>query len=212
MEQAAAGARTGTRWETSSMIKQGVAAAVAAAACLPATAQDSATPLDTMAEALRAEAPMRMEVNASALPRLQPDDTGFHAPRVDLSLLSAGRSGMGVAVGMSGFQPRSTLQPMLAPARPSFDLGVHWRHTFDSERQLDITAWRRMTPPPDALTLIQQREPMVYAARVELKLNAPRKSGLAAAAGFIGMQLESGARISIKRKDGRPMIYYRTAF
>ena len=27
-----------------------------------------------------------------------------------------------------------------------------------------------------------------------------------------GFQLESGARISIKRKDGRPMVYYRTSF
>jgi hypothetical protein len=30
--------------------------------------------------------------------------------------------------------------------------------------------------------------------------------------GFIGMQLEGGARITIKRKDGRPMVYYRSAF
>ena len=29
---------------------------------------------------------------------------------------------------------------------------------------------------------------------------------------FIGLQLEGGARISIKRKYGGPMVYYRTSF
>jgi hypothetical protein len=38
------------------------------------------------------------------------------------------------------------------------------------------------------------------------------KAGLAADLGFIGLQLEGGARISIKRKHGGPMVYYRTSF
>jgi hypothetical protein len=39
-----------------------------------------------------------------------------------------------------------------------------------------------------------------------------RKAGFSLDHGFIGLQLESGARISVKRKDGHPMIYYRTTF
>ena len=72
-------------------------------------------------------------------------------------------------------------------------------------------AWRRMNTDDDAYSLIQQRQP-VYGARVEMNLAGGRKSGIATGVGFIGVQLESGARISVKRKDGRPMIYYRTSF
>jgi hypothetical protein len=30
--------------------------------------------------------------------------------------------------------------------------------------------------------------------------------------GFIGFQLESGARVTLRRSGGKPMIYYRTRF
>jgi len=30
--------------------------------------------------------------------------------------------------------------------------------------------------------------------------------------GFVGLQLESGAKISIRRKNGGPMVYYRNSF
>lgn len=181
-------------------------------ACCAATAQDFSAPLDGASDSARAESPVRLEVQASRLPRLQATDEGFQAPRVDMSLLPGRGTGLGLALGMSGFAPREPGLPGLAPARPAFDLGLHWRHTLEDERQIDITAWRRMTASPDALTLIQQRDPAVYAARVELKLNGARKSGFTAASGFIGMQLQSGARVSIRRKDGRPMVYYRTSF
>jgi hypothetical protein len=68
-----------------------------------------------------------------------------------------------------------------------------------------------MTAADDDYSLAQMREP-VYGARVEMNLAAARKSGFALDRGFLGFQLESGARISVKRKDGRPMIYYRSAF
>jgi hypothetical protein len=45
-----------------------------------------------------------------------------------------------------------------------------------------------------------------------MKLGDGNKSFLNTAGGFHGFQLESGAKISVKRKDGRPMVYYRTAF
>ena len=67
----------------------------------------------------------------------------------------------------------------------------------------------------DAYTLIQRQQQPVYAARVELNLaESSSKSGLMAdlKSRFIGLQLESGGRISIKRKNGGAMVYYRTAF
>lgn len=181
------------------------------AAAAPAWPQDTATPLEAAVAEAR-EPALRVEVNASSLPRLESNDTGFKAPRVDLSVLPPRRSAVGVAVGMSGFAPPSpTHQPLgMNTPRPTLDLGVHWRHTLDSNQQIDVTAWRRVTEP-DAYTLIQQRQP-VYGARVEMNLGKGRKSGFLADKGFIGMQLQSGARISIKRKHGGPMVYYRSQF
>jgi hypothetical protein len=181
------------------------------AAAVPAWSQDAATPLEAAVAEAR-EPAVRVEVNASSLPRLESHDTGFKAPRVDLSVLPPTRSAVGVAVGMSGFAPPSPHLPlgMNAP-RPTLDLGVHWRHTLDSNQQIDVTAWRRMNPTPDAYTLIQQQQP-VYGARVEMNLGKSRKSSFLADKGFIGMQLQSGARISIKRKHGGPMVYYRSQF
>ena len=173
-----------------------------------ASAQETA-PRDKIVAEARAEAPMRLEVNASSLPRLEAQELGFQAPRVGVSLLPAAGSGLGVAMGMSGFSPRTGMQPPGA-ARTSMDLGVHLRRTVNSN-QVDITAWRRVTPDTDAYSLIQQQQPM-YGARVEMKLASAPKAGFNAERGFVGMQLESGAKISIKRKNGRPMVYYRTAF
>lgn len=173
-----------------------------------ASAQEMA-PHDKIVADVRAEAPMRLEVNTSALPRFEGQDSGFPALRIGLSLLPPAGLGLGVAVGMSGFSPRAGLQSHGA-ARTSMDLGVHLRQTVYSN-QVDVTAWRRFTPDDDAYSLIQRQQP-VYGARVEMKLASAPKAGLQAERGFVGMQLESGAKISIKRKDGRPMVYYRTSF
>lgn len=201
MEKAASGQVTGFRRELSF----GCCLAVAVGCCLaslPAWAQEADPP--------RAE-PMRLEVDASSLPHLDGQPKGFQAPRVDMALLPASGSGMGIAVGMTGFANRPLAQPgFTAAAQPAVDLGLRWRHTFDSNRQLDVTAWRRMQTQPDAYQLIQQRQPL-YGARVEMKL-APSKQGLLMERGFVGMQLQGDARISIKRKDGRPMVYYRNSF
>jgi hypothetical protein len=151
---------------------------------------------------------VRVQVQTSALPRLDAQDTGFHAPRVDLSLFPTTSSNLGAVVGVSGYSNRPVLLGLQA-AHPSVDFGVRWSQRLQGSH-IDITAWRRMSTDEDAYTLAQMREPM-YGARVELNLS-PSKSPLKLDGGFIGMQLESGARISIKRKDGGPMLYYRTSF
>jgi hypothetical protein len=167
--------------------------------------------LDPALHAPRAQRPARLEISATALPRL--DGVDAAGPRVDLTLLAPRRSAVGLALGMSGvFAPPHLTGAGLAPApQPALDVGLHWRHTLDSNQRIDITAWRRMAPQPDAYTLAQGREP-TYGARVELNLSPQRKPGLVADRGFLGLQLEGGGRVTVKRKDGRPMIYYRTRF
>jgi hypothetical protein len=187
-------------------------ALVACAASAPVTAQAQAPgPTDVLpAQARPDPQPFRVEVRTSTLPRFEAQDSGFQAPRVDVSLSPADGRGLSPVLGFSA----GTAAPSptgLPPQRPSLDVGLRWSYPLLSQ-QIDVTAWRRMnTTDDDAYTLAQTRQP-TYGARVELDLSPVRKSGLALERGFVGMQLEGGARITIKRKDGRPMMYYRSAF
>lgn len=225
---AAAGIQTGVRWQTT----LGVWAAFGLAACVAcpaAEAQDAPPPAGTVvAQAqidmmhmrlpdpnARVQLPTgagRVEVQTSTLPRLEAQDSGFQAPRVDVSLLPSRRSyGFSPVVGVGGIGPQQPPLPGLAPPRASFDVGLRWTQLLAGRQRVDITAWRRMNTEQDAYTLAQMQQP-VYGARVELNLSPVRKTGFALDHGFIGVQLESGARISVKRKDGHPMFYYRTKF
>ena len=180
------------------------------AAHAAAWAQDASSTREAVLAQSKAEPGMRVDVQTSTLPRLDAQDSGFQAPRVDVSLFPSRPATLGAVVGMSGFNARQVPQPFgLQAIRPSVDLGVRWSARVQSQ-QIDVMAWRRMNND-DPIDLAQLRQP-VYGARVEFDLSPVRKSGFSAERGFIGFQLESGARISIKRKDGRPMIYYRTTF
>lgn len=208
MEKAAVtGNLAGSRWEVS----QARCKAVLLAACVACPAVGWADDLGQgSAEVLLAEARVdqpgvKVQVRTSTLPRLEAQDSGFQAPRVDFSLTPRNSHGLGAVVGVSGFQAHS-LPLGLQPQRPSVDVGLRW-----SQKQVDVMAWRRMTGPDDAYSLIQMQQP-VYGARVEMNLGKGKKGPFALDRGLIGMQLESGARISIKRKNGGPMIYYRTSF
>jgi hypothetical protein len=205
-----AATRAGSHWELGFFACIGAALG---AVCPAVSAQDVGLLPAQVAQA-QTEPPLRVQVQTSTLPRMDAQDNGFQAPRIDVSLFpSAARTlGLGAVVGMSGFTTRQAAQPLgLQPQRPSVDLGVRWTQRLQSQ-QIDITAWRRMSNDDDAYSLVQLRQP-VYGARVEMDLAAGRKSGFAAdISGFVGLQLESGARISVKRKDGRPMVYYRTTF
>jgi hypothetical protein len=213
MEKAAvAGNQAGSRWEIPPLRCAAVLLAVGVACPAMAAVDDlgQASAEVLMAEARVDQPAMRVQVRTSTLPRMDAQDTGFQAPRVDLSLTPANSRGLGAVVGVSGFAPGAT--PLgLQPQRPSVDFGLRWSHTLQSQHQVDVMAWRRMNTPDDAYSLIQQKQP-VYGARVEMNLARASKSGFALDRGFIGMQLESGARITVKRKDGRPMVYYRTSF
>ena len=153
----------------------------------------------------------QFEVSTSSLPRFDNVDANTQNARVDMRLLSARQSGVGLALGMNNATgaPAGTVAT-LTPAR-SVDLGVHWRYTFDSSYRFDVTAYRRM-PNADAISLIESRE-ATYGARVEMGLgSANMRKGFVADRGFVGLQLEGGARLGVKRKNGGPMFYYRNSF
>jgi hypothetical protein len=204
---AVTGHSAGSRWQKPLAPCAAFVLVALAIACGSVQAQQQKT-ADAVVANARAEQSVRVQVQTSALPRLEAQDSGFQAPRIDLSLFPTASSNLGAVVGVSGFSNRSPLLG-LQPARTSVDFGLRWSQRVQSS-QIDITAWRRMSSDEDAYTLAQSREP-VYGARVELNLS-PSKGPLSLDGGFIGMQLESGARISIKRKDGGPMLYYRTSF
>ncbi|MDF2466259.1 MAG: hypothetical protein K0Q43_4494 [Ramlibacter sp.] len=154
----------------------------------------------------------QLEVSASSLPRFENIDGSNRNARIDMTWLPPRRTALGLSLGMGTVD--SAPLPAFGPRNgspTSLDLGLHWRHTLDGNYRIDVTAWRRLMPP-DALTLVQTREPS-YGARVEMSFGRGiPKSGLVAERGFVGLQLESGARVTLRRSGGKPMIYYRTKF
>lgn len=102
--------------------------------------------------------------------------------------------------------------PTLAPQ--STDIGLKWRQPFGSHgNTVDIAAWRRSTPPTDALSMIREREP-VFGARLEFRLTSGTSRFVSdlKEMRFIGLQLDSGARLGIRRMNGNPTLYYRMTF
>lgn len=191
-------------------------ALISLAAC-PAFAAEADSPDLVLAQAGITAAADRtrpqFEVSSSSLPRFDNTDGATHTSRIDMTWLPPRRSALGLSVGMVSLDG-----PALAPfaPRPGFapntvDLGLHWRYTLDSAYRVDVTAWRRLMPA-DAMTLVQTREPS-YGARVEMRLGGGvPQNGFVAERGFVGLQLESGARVTLKRSGGKPMVYYRSRF
>ncbi len=153
----------------------------------------------------------QLEVSSSTLPRFDSVDGTTRNSRIDMTFLPSQRSGLGLAMGLNSAS--TTTLGSVAPfaATPSsVDLGVRWRDSLDSNYRFDVTAWRRV-PNADAVSLIQTREPG-YGARVEMRLGSGSSKGFVADKGFVGFQLESGARITVKKSQGVPMVYYRNKF
>jgi hypothetical protein len=153
-----------------------------------------------------------IEISASSLPRFDNfDGTKRTQQRLDMALLSPGRSAFGVTMGVAGQTlSRDASNGGRNDGLVGLNLGLQWRYIFDSTRRVDITAWREMGRPNDALAMIQSRD-AGYGARVEMQLSGSRLP-LVAERGFVGLRLDSGARITVKRSMGRPMLYYRNQF
>jgi len=154
---------------------------------------------------------LQLELSASSLPRFDSTDGSTRTSRIDMTWMPPRRSALGLLLGMT-----TTERPSFSAAGPYFgtapivDLGLRWRYTLDSNYRIDVAAWRRLVPP-DTLTLVQTREPS-YGARLEMQIGSSPAAGFVADRGFLGLQLESGARVTLRRSEGKPMVYYRTKF
>ena len=153
-----------------------------------------------------------IEISTSNLPRFDHFDGSNRTQlRLDMALLSPGRSSFGVTMGVSGLsQSRNAFQGGATDGLNGVNLGLQWRYVLGDTRRVDIAAWREMGRPNDALAMIQSRDGN-YGARVEMKL-AGSGSTLVTERGFIGMRLNGGGRITVKRSMGQPMVYYRNQF
>lgn len=155
----------------------------------------------------------QMEMSAASLPRFDSADGVTRYSRIDMTLLPTRQSTLGPSLAMTTPDVRAfSGARTFAGSTTSVDLGLHWRYTSDSNYRFDVTAWRRLNPV-DAAGLIQSNDSS-YGARVEMHLDSPQHSGLVADKGFLGFQLESGARITLRKSSGggKPMLYYRTRF
>ena len=151
----------------------------------------------------------QFEISTSSTPRFDTDGQQ-RTPRIDMTLLSRNRPSLGLSFGLSNFDgsPFAGGSP-LAPPGPSADIGLHWRSSASGNYGVEVSAWRHLATP-DALEMVLQRQ-ATYGARFEMRLPSPHH-GFVADRGFLGMQLESGARITVRRKEHVPMLYYRNQF
>lgn len=172
----------------------------------------SFTPVPLAAGSNAPAAGSTLEISTSSLPRFDNVDGSTRTQqRMDMALLSPGRASFGVTMGVTGLSPaRSGPNAGRPDGLTGVNLGLQWRYVFDNNRRIDVTAWREMGRPDDALALVQSRDPG-YGARVEMRLSGSN-SPLVADRGFVGIQLDGGARITLRRSAGRPMVYYRNQF
>lgn len=151
----------------------------------------------------------RVEFLTSTVPVVFATSEGTtRSNRLDMIWLPPRQPSLGVALGLTTVDG-STFRGPGGSAMPGIDLGLHWR-SQDTHR-VDVSAWMRVaSPPSDAASQFQDPQPS-YGARLEMQMNSTHRSFLADR-GFLGMQLDGGARIGVRRYAGHPMIYYRTSF
>jgi hypothetical protein len=209
----ALGALGMVRWIAAASLGQPVTALLLCAlACDAAGAPASADDIVLTPAFVRpADQRPQMEVSASSLPRFDSPDGATRSSRIDMTVLPTRQSALGPSLAMTRSDPSALwgLRPF-AGGTTSVDLGLHWRYTPDANYRFDVTAWRRLNPV-DAASLIDNPESS-YGARVEMHLASAPRSGFVADHRFLGFQLESGARITLRRSGGRPMVYYRSDF
>jgi len=152
----------------------------------------------------------QLEVTASSLPRFDEADGTGKSSRLDVTIFPQPRSGLGFSLGMTNTAGQSFGSVPASLTSPLVNLGVHWRYHLDDNYRFDVTAYRRVSNV-DAISLIRNRDPD-YGARVEMRMGSVTSKGFVADKGFVGFQLESGAKITIKRRRGAPMVYYRNSF
>jgi hypothetical protein len=161
------------------------------------------------AAAYAANGRSRLELSSSSLPLYESADGATRSSRIDMIWLPPRHPSLGLALGLTSINGPG-LKTFGGSNPPVVDLGFQWRYALDSQYRLDVTAWKRMAPS-DAISLVQNHQPG-YGARFEMQVASLPSSGFVAERGFLGLQLESGARITVRRTGGRPMLYYRSRF
>lgn len=154
----------------------------------------------------------QFEISASSLPRFDNTDGSNRSLRLDMAWMPPGAAGLGLSLGVVNTMKSPSMFTTMPRTGngPSIDLGLRWRYAPHGNNRVDVTAWRRQ-PQPDALTLIKSRE-ATYGARVEMQISPGIKRGFVADHRFLGLQLESGARVGLRKNGRAPMVYYRSKF
>lgn len=179
---------------------------VVGAACLLATAAGAQEAGLDRAAMKHPGTRARMELSTSTLPLFDSADGATRSNRVDMIWLPPRRPSLGLALGLTSSDGVGFRTPSI-PTGPVLDLGFHWRY----DERIDVSAWRRMTPMDATPLALAQDRPVNYGARVEMKIDSGQR-GFRLDRSFLGFQLESGARIGVRRQFGHPMLYYRTNF
>ncbi|KAF1046958.1 MAG: hypothetical protein GAK38_02175 [Xylophilus sp.] len=193
-----------------------VALAVQAA---PQTQQ--ATRIQWERAALSEQAPRRPAEGSQAM-RDAAASGSLASTRIELSGWTADARQHGVGVAMGVTSPAAGADAATLHYRrvePALDLGLRWRSAPASGHRIDIAAWRRLHPEPDAYTLVHTRGSAfgdsgatTYSARVETQFSRARGRGIAPELGAVGFQMNSGAKLVLRSKRGGPMVYYRSTF
>jgi hypothetical protein len=125
-------------------------------------------------------------------------------PQVDLVMLA---DTMPSASGPQLNWNAHSQQQQLAPAH--LNLGLRWRPTTPAGRQIDAQMWRRVTSSA-ASSLAYVEDTPEYGARVEMQISPAKRS--MPLRDLLGMQLDNGARLSLRPRNGKVSLYYRKQF
>jgi hypothetical protein len=186
--------------------RPGAFAVLAGLAACAAGAQDLALPAG-LTPAAQSGARGRMELSSTTVPLFDGASGATHSTRVDMFWLPPRHPSLGLALGLTSVDAVGFRAPN-GPTGPAVDLGLHWR--YEDAWRIDVTAWRRM-PAWDGAGAASESSSS-YGARFEMRMKTSGRRSFGFDRGLLGFQLESGARIGVRRSAGHPMVYYRTSF
>ena len=153
---------------------------------------------------------LRLELSTMAVPNSY--DGG--GSRINLTGWSGApaQAGMGVGLGLASLESRPLGGSHTAVSR--LDLGLNWRSAERGQGRFNIGVWQRLSPAPDAMSLIQQAAPPAdYDTRLEMQFSAASARGIRfEMGGALGMQLNNNERLVLRVSHRKPMLYYRVRF
>ncbi len=188
----------------------------------PVAAEAASEAVSAVAPLAGAAGPSRpqLAVSATPVPSLAAADAAQPRVRIDITGWSRGpeQSGLGLSMG-SSTRPSPGAGYAFVPLSPrggavaDLDVALRWRsQPLSGNRRVDLAAFRRSVPDAADLARSGEANEPVYGARVEMQFASARSRRLVPELGAIGMQLDGGAKISLRAKRGKPMLYYRASF